>query len=164
MNVQPLLLAAVLHQAGHHPIILFCILDEHIRWSTAVEIPGKTPEDIIEAIVLNWFQIYGKPELMIWDGERAMVSVEALQWASRSSLQLIQRAKHKKAWVVERHNEILRHACHKCQTQLAAEGIEVRFSYVLSDAVFSKHALLSIGEGTPYIAPSRPRSLAVSTT
>ena len=35
--------------------------------------------------------------MMIWDGERAMVSNEASQWASRNQLQLIQRAKHKKA-------------------------------------------------------------------
>ena len=47
---------------------------------------------------------------------------------------------------------ILRVACHKCQTQLAAEGISVNFEHVLADAVFSKNALLSIGEGTPYVA------------
>ena len=57
-----------------------------------------------------------------------------------------------KAWVVERHNEILRTVCHKCLTQFAADGIEVKFSHVLSDVVFSKNALLSIGEGTLYIA------------
>ena len=85
---------------------------------------------------------------MIWDGERALVSTDALQWASRQQVQLIQRTKHRKAWVVERHNEILRQACHKAQTQLAAEGLEVKFSQVLADAVFSKNALLSIGEGT----------------
>ena len=123
------------------------MVDECIRWSVAIEIAGKTPEDIIDAIVTHWFKVYGKPELMIWDGERAMVSIEALQWASRNSVQLIQRAKHKKAWVVERHNEILRNSLHKCQTQLAAEGIEIKLSHILADAVFSKNALLSIGEG-----------------
>merc|ERR1711923_18011 len=97
-------------------------------------------------------QIFGPPELMIWDGERAIISNEAIQWASRHKLQLIQRSKHKKAWVAERHNEILRQACHKCQTQLAAEGHDIKFAHVLADAVFSKNALLSIGEGTPYIA------------
>merc|ERR1711923_368509 len=97
-------------------------------------------------------QIFGPPELMIWDGERAIISNEAIQWASRHKLQLIQRSKHKKAWVVERHNEILRHSCHKCQTQLAIEGHDIKFAHVLADAVFSKNALLSIGEGTPYIA------------
>ena len=84
---------------------------------------------------------------MIWDGERAMVSTEASQWASRNQLQLIQRAKHKKAWVVERHNGILRNACHKSQTQLAAEGIEIKFAHMLAEAVYSKNALLTIGEG-----------------
>merc|ERR1711884_537346 len=94
----------------------------------------------------------GQPSLMIWVGERAMVSNEASQWASRNQLQLVQRAKHKKAWVAERHNEILRHALHKTQTQLAAEGISIKFSFVLADATYAKNALLTIGEGTPYIA------------
>ena len=67
-------------------------------------------------------------------------------------LQLIQRAKHKKAWVVERHNEILRNACHKSQTQLAVEGVEIKVSHVLVEAVYSNNALLTIGEGAPYIA------------
>ena len=67
------------------------IVDECIRWSVAIEIAGKTPEDIIDAIVTHWFKVYGKPELMIWDGERTMVSTEAVQWAPRQKLQLTQR-------------------------------------------------------------------------
>ena len=97
----------------------------------------------------------GKPELVIRDGERAMVSTEALQWASLNQLQLVQRAKNKKAWVVERHNVISRNACHKCQSQLAAEGINIKLSHALVDVVYSNPALLSIGEGTPYIALGR---------
>ena len=81
-----------------------------------------------------------------------MVYQGALQWASRWKFQLISRAKHSKAWVVERQHEILRTALRKCQTQLAIEGQEIVFSHVLADAVFSKNALLAIGEGTPYIA------------
>ena len=100
----------------------------------------------------HWIQLYGPPELMIWDGERAMILTEAMQWASRQKLQLIQRTKHKKAWVVERHNAILRNACHTCQTKLAIEGHDIKFAHVLADAVYSKNAMLSIGEGTPYIA------------
>ena len=72
------------------------IIDERIRWSAAVEIADKTPENIIDAIMTHWIQLYGPPELMIWDGERAMIPTEAMQWASRQKLQLIQRAKHKK--------------------------------------------------------------------
>ena len=115
-------------------------------------IPTNKSEDIIEAIQIHWLRLYGKPELMIWDGERAMVSIKALQWASRNHFQLIQRAKHKKAWVVERHNEFLRNASHRCRTQLAVEGINVKFSHVLVEPVYSKNALLTIGEGTPYIS------------
>ena len=81
-----------------------------------------------------------------------MVSVDDLQWASCQKFQLATRAKHSKAWVVERHNEILRNALHKCQTQLAIEGHDLKFSHVLADGVFSKSAPFSIGEGIPYIA------------
>ena len=35
---------------------------------------------------------------------------------------------------------------------MVAEGIDVDFQLVLADAVFSENALLSIGEGTPYVA------------
>jgi hypothetical protein len=48
-----------------------------------VDIVDKTPESIIDGLTTQWLQLHGKPELMIWDGERAMVSVDALQWASR---------------------------------------------------------------------------------
>ena len=54
--------------------------------------------------------------------------------------------------MAEIHNEVLRNSLHKCQTQLAAEGIEIKFAHVLAEAVYSKNALLTIGEGTPYIA------------
>ena len=64
----------------------------------AVEIPTKNADDIVDAIQIRWFGIYGKPELMIWDGERAIVSIEAAQWASRNQLQLPQRAGKKGRW------------------------------------------------------------------
>ena len=76
--------------------IVLHMVDECIRWSVAVEIASKSVEDMIDAIQLHWLKIYGKPDLMIWDGERAMVSTEASQWAFRSQLQLIQRARRKK--------------------------------------------------------------------
>ena len=91
---------------------------------------------------------------MSWGGERAMVSTECSQPAYRNQLQLIHRAKHKTAWVFERHNGILRNACHKTRTHLAAEGIPIKSSHVLADVAYSKNALLTIGEGegTPYLA------------
>ena len=56
-----------------------------------------------------------------------MVTAETLEWASRNRLQFIQRAKHKKAFVVERRHEILRSAFYKWQPQLVAEGIDNTF-------------------------------------
>merc|ERR1712155_262884 len=73
--------------------IILHIVDECTRWSVAVAIMDKTPESIIDAPTTHWIQLHGKPELMILDGERAMVSVEAMQWVSRIKMQLISRAK-----------------------------------------------------------------------
>ena len=83
-----------------------------------------------------------------------MVTVDALQWASRQPFKLATRATHSKAWVVERHDEILRNALHTCQTLLAIEGRDIKLSHALAGCVFSTPylALLSIGAGTPYIA------------
>ena len=132
--------------------IILHISDERIRWPVAIDRPDKTRDEFIDAITTHWLQLYGKPELMIWDGERALVILEASQWASHSQFQLIQRIKHRKPWDVERHNEILRHSLQTCQTQLVVEGLGVKCRHALADAVYSKHALLSIGERTPYVA------------
>ena len=61
--------------------IMLHIFDECIRWSTAVEIPVKTTEDIIDALQIHRLKLYGAIVRMIWDGERVMVSIEALQWS-----------------------------------------------------------------------------------
>ena len=85
--------------------IVLHVIDECIRWSVAVAIAEKTPDTIIDALMTHWIQVYGPPAIMIWDGERSMIPTEAMQWASRQRLQLIQPNRHKKAWVVERHND-----------------------------------------------------------
>ena len=108
-----------LRQPTDHTILHF--VGERIRWSAAAEIADTTLESIIDALTTHWIQLHGQPELMMWYGERAMVSIEVLQWASRIKMQLVSRAKHTKAWVAERHTEILRTALHNCQTQLPVE-------------------------------------------
>ena len=79
--------APPLHLEAAHPLyrqpadhIVLHIVDECIRWSTAVEIPDKHPEAIIDALTTHWCQLHGEPELMLWGGERAMVSIEVVQW------------------------------------------------------------------------------------
>ena len=49
--------------------IILHLVDECIRWSTAVDTPTKNAGAIIETIQTDWLKLYGKPELMIWDGE-----------------------------------------------------------------------------------------------
>ena len=66
-----------IRQPSEH--IILHTVDERIRWSVAVEVSSNTPEDTVDDLMIIWVKIYGKPEMMTWGGERAMVSVEALQ-------------------------------------------------------------------------------------
>ena len=87
----------------HTVHIILRMVDECMRWSIAVDISGNSLGGTIDGIILSWCTPYGKPETMIWRGERAMASVDALQWASRNPLQFVQQAKHQKVWIVDRH-------------------------------------------------------------
>ena len=83
-------------------------------------------------------QPYGPPELLIWDGESGMTSDEAKTWADRWDIEIINRPKHKKAWIAERHHEILRHGLHKSLTQLMADRIVVPFRQTLAAQVLAR--------------------------
>ena len=82
--------------------IILHLICECIRFTVAEEIPDKTTETILAYITSRWIRVYGPPELMIWDGEGAMNSDEAKNWATRWGIELIIKPKDKKAWIAER--------------------------------------------------------------
>ena len=130
--------------------IILHLVDECIRWTVAVVVSDKETQTILEATTAHWIQQFEAPELLIWDGEGGMRSEEAKVWATRWNIELAIRPKDKKAWIAERHHEILRTQLHKTQSQLAADNIRVPFTMMLAEAVLAKNALLSTGQGTPY--------------
>ena len=132
--------------------IILHLVDECIRWTVAEELAGKDHNTILEAVTCRWIQQYGAPEMMIWDGETSISSDEAKIWADRWNIELVIRPKDKKAWIAERHHEILRTQLHKTQSQLAADRIRVPFKATLAESVLAKNALLSTGHGTPYVS------------
>ena len=82
-----------------------------------MKIADKETGSILEAMTEYWIRQYGAPEVLIWDGEGALGSDEAKTWADRRSIDLIIRPADKKAWIAERHHEILRDHIHRVQTQ-----------------------------------------------
>ena len=111
--------------------IILRIVDECIRWSVVVETIIKRPEDITVDIMSHWVKIYDKLEMLIWDVGRSMVSVEALQWASRNSVLFVQRVQHNNAWVVERRNETLRSARHQLLSNALRSSSNTRWPIIM---------------------------------
>ena len=130
--------------------IILHLICECIRFTVAEEIPDKVTATILQCITARWIRVHGPPELLTFDGEGALNSDEAKVWADRWNIKLNIKPKDNKAWIVERHHEILRAQLHKTQSQLQVENIKCTFSDILSEAVLAKNSLLSTGQGTPY--------------
>ena len=72
------------------------------------EIPDRSTDTILNAIAMRWFAVYGPPAVIEGDQEGALGSAEAAVWASRWGTSRKLRPKDAHAWVIERHNELLR--------------------------------------------------------
>ena len=73
-------------------------------------------------------------------------------WAMENQTTLKFKAPHQKAWLVERHNALLRSALHKAETQALKESLCVSFTTVLGLVTFMHNALTCINNHTPYNA------------
>ena len=74
----------------------------------------------------------------------------AFDWAMASGVNLIFKAPRQKAWVVERHNELLRSAIHSSEEQLIKEQALYNFEMLLAAVTFMKNAMTHINRSTPY--------------
>ena len=142
--------------------ILLHMVDECIKWTVAVKVESKSAEELLTAMTVHWIQPFGPPTMLVWDGESGITSEAAGTWADRWNIDLVIRPPGKKAWLAERHHEILRSQLHHLQSQLQAENASVPFAAVLASAVFAKNAMLNTGSGTPYASlfgrtPALPR-------
>ena len=123
-----------------------------IRWSVTEEIPDRLTETILSAITLRWFSVFGPPEAVEGDQEGALGSAEGAVWASRWGASRKLRPKEAHAWMIERHNELLRQHWHLVNSQLKDEGLKVPFKLTLAESTFAKNVLLSVDGATPYNA------------
>ena len=76
----------------------------------------------------------------------------AFDWANAHGINLRFKAPRQKAWIVERHNEIIRQALHRTEDQLVKEGVTVPFEQALHTVTFMKNSLTVINGSTPYQA------------
>ena len=90
--------------------------------------------------------------MLVLDQETGLRSDLAIQWAQKWGFHLTYKAPRQKAWIVERHNEIIRASLHSTEDQLLKEGINVPFEYALAMVTFMKNALTNINGATPHQA------------
>ena len=62
------------------------------------------------------------------------------------------RPAEKKAWIAERHREILRASSTRCSCRHLQTDCKLGFRAVLSEATLAKNSLLSTGDGSPYVS------------
>ena len=144
-NVQVDLLFLGTHTCLH-------LLYSCIRWSVVEEIPSKSTEHVLEAITLRWCGVYGAPDCFESDQEGALAGEAAGVWAARWGTSRRLRPRGASAYMVERHNELIRQTWHRVHCQLIDENLRVDFKLELAEAVFAKNAMMSVDGTTPYHA------------
>ena len=128
------------------------LVDCCIRWSATGECESKEEEELTRKISTIWISIFGPMETLTLDEEAGMRHRHAVDWAEVNNIGLKFKAPRQKAWLVERHNELLRRGLHLTESQMVKEGIVMVFAIVLSIVTFMKNALTVVNTSTPYQA------------
>lgn len=133
---------------GNRPIIH--LIDACLRWSATKDSGGKSDEVLPDGISTTWIAVYGPMSVLTLDQESSLRGKAADDWAIQNQATLYYNAPRLKAWLVERHNEILRQGLHRAEQQILKESLVTSFKIVLALAAFMHNALIVIHKHTPY--------------
>ena len=86
---------------------------------------------------------------LILDEETGMRGQAIMDWAATVGINLKFKAPRQKAWIFERHDEVIRRGLHGTEAQLLSEVIRVPFEQILAIATFMHNALLVINGAAP---------------
>ena len=133
--------------------VILHMCDCCIKFSAATIIPDREAQTCINAITNIWFRVHGPPDVLEGDQEGGWARAhEAKTWMARWGTSFSPRAKNQHAWVVERHNEILRKLLHAISSQLKEEKIKVASECILSEALLANNIIISANGTSPYNA------------
>ena len=127
------------------------LIDVCVRFSLAA-VSSKEEAALTATIGRIWISIFGPMTTLTLDEESGMRGQCAMDWASANGVHLRFKAPRQKAWIVERHNEVIRRSLHKTESQLVKEALNVPFEQALATVIFMKNALTVINSSTPYQA------------
>ena len=89
-----------------------------IRWSARTRSSSKSIRDLLDNISLAWVNVSGGMQTRTLDGERGMKGKEADGWAKYNQMTTKYYAPHLKAWLVERHNALIRSTLQRAEAQV----------------------------------------------
>ena len=75
---------------------------------------------------------------------------EVDDWAMYSQITMQHTAPHQKAWMVERHNALIRSALQRADAQVTKESLHISFNTVLGLVIFMHNALVCINNNILY--------------
>ena len=127
-------------------------IDCCIRWSACMVSQSKTIWDLLNCISNGWVGVFGNMLTLTLDGESGMKGKEVDDWAMYNQITMTYKSPRQKAWLVERHNALIRSALHRAETQVIKESLCVSFGIVLGFVTFMHNALVCINNHTPYQA------------
>ena len=133
---------------GARPIIH--LIDTCLRWSATQDSGGKTESILLEGISAIWISIHGPMKVLTLDQESSMRGKGVDDWAIANGITLHYKAPRQKAWLVERHNEILRQSLHRVETQMMKESLVCTFKTVLAIVTFMHNSLIGSQDSTPH--------------
>ena len=133
-------------------LIILHMVCEATRWSAATIVPSKKCEDLIPAIIQNWFRIYGPPTTIVADHEGALCGEEAAIAFERWNVAFKPKPIGSHAYTVERHNALLRSQFNHIKAQCILDKLDIPDAEILSEAVFAKNTLLQVNGRSPYQA------------
>ena len=103
--------------------IVHCI-DCCIRWSACTVSPSRKTQDLLDCISGSWVDVFGNMKTLTLDQETGMRGKEVDDWAMYNQIAMKYKAPpHQKAWLVERHNALIRNALQKAETQVISESL-----------------------------------------
>ena len=133
--------------------IILHMIDCCIRWSAACLVEDKLGETLLNAMDKLWFRVYGSPQELVGDRESGVAAgITGARFLEVRGIKLNLKARGQHAFLIERHNEILRQQLHRCDEQSTADGLRVGMENILSESLFAKNCLLVQGGYSPYEA------------
>ena len=139
------------------------LIDEAIRWGGGGLVESRECVDIIDGLCHYWFITFGQPATFIADQEGGISFMDGQQFLRRHDVALKLRPLGAKAWIVGRHNALLRKVLHKISDQFKEESLDVPMKHRLAEAIFIKSVMCQFNGYSPYAFTGRqPRLLPSS--